>query len=206
MKRTKLIIKGLFTPIAVTLLFVQCNNKQTDTNSPVLESTANGEVTVPAGYLPIAYVDSDSIQIHFDFYNGLIGTYEDKLSKQQTEFNKRIQNFQSEAEKFEEKRQNNAFLTQERFVQEQTRLQRMQQEIEKRGAQMEQELVLEQRMIQQQLSDSLAVGIKEFNTPQKYQMILTKSGNNIVLYADDHYDITNDVIDFLNKRFKRMEE
>ncbi|MCC8145243.1 MAG: OmpH family outer membrane protein, partial [Bacteroidales bacterium] len=116
--------------------------------------------------------------------------------------NSDYQKFQKEVMDYQQKRQNNAFLSQERIIQEETRLERMQQDLEKKTAQIDQELALEQRIMQQQLSDSLAAGILEFNTPQKYQMILTKAGNSMVLYADEHYNITNYVIEFLNKRFK----
>jgi outer membrane protein len=200
MKNNRHSIMRILVFTVVTLLFVQCNSKEV---KPSEEVTA-GSGVVPS-YLPVAYVDTDSLLVHFDFYNNLVSAFETKLSKQNSSLNSSYQKFQSEAAGFEQKAQNNAFLSQERMIQEQTRLQRMQQDLEKRAAQMEQELALEQKLIQQQLSDSLALGIKEFNTPQKYQMIFTKSGNSTILYADEHYNITHDVIEFLNKRFKSGE-
>jgi outer membrane protein len=46
------------------------------------------------------------------------------------------------------------------------------------------------------------VAMKAFNQPQKYQMIFTRSGNSNILYATESYDITQEVIDFLNARYK----
>jgi outer membrane protein len=183
--------------VAVLFVFTQCNSKDT---KPAEGVAAGSESDTQ--YLPIAYVDADSLLVHFDFYNGLVTAYEDKLSKQNGTLNSSYQKLQNEAISFQQKAQNNAFLSQERMQQEQSRIQRMQQDLEKRAAQVEQELALEQKLIQQQLSDSLNLGIKEFNTPQKYQVIFTKTGNSTILYGDEHYNITNEVIEFLNKRFK----
>lgn len=200
MKKTNYIISGVFAMIVVLLTFSQCKDKEVNASSETTEATK----PIPE-YLPIAYVNQDSLLINFNYYNSLVNTLENKASKQSNSINNDYQKFQKEVQNFQQKLQNNAFLTQERAAQEEIRLQRMQQDLEKRSMQAEQELALEQRVLQQQLSDSLAAGIKEFNNPQKYQMILTKSGNMMVLYADEHYDITNEVVDFLNKRFKSEE-
>jgi outer membrane protein len=200
MENTRRSMKRTLTFAVVILFFIQCGNKEIKTSKEVI---AGNDTTF--SYLPIAFVDIDSLINHFDFYNGLANAYETKVSKQNASFNSSYQKFQSEVDNFNQKAQNNAFLSEERLLQEQTRLQRMKLDLEKKASQVEQELALEQKLIQQRLSDSLQIGIKEFNNPQKYQMILTKAGNSI-LYADERYNITNDVIEFLNKRFKPVAE
>ena len=196
MKRFQYIMRVILTLTVVILFFVQCGKNETNTSS----GTIVGNDTI-SQVLPIAYVDVDSLLPHFEFYNTLISAYEMKLSKHNNSLNATYRKFQSEAAAFQQKAQNNAFLTQERMMQEQTRLQGMQQDIERKAAQAEQDMALENQLIQQQLSDSLVLGIKEFNQDKKYHMILTKSGNNI-LYAHEQYDITKEVLEFLNKRFK----
>jgi outer membrane protein len=198
MKKIKPAILTITAFVAIILFFVQCNNKKIKTDG---ETDISGNGATPS-YLPVAYVDVDSLLHYFEFYNQLVSTYEAKLSKQNNSLNSSYQKFRSEVASFEQKAQNNAFLSPERMLQEQTRLQRMQQDLEKRATQMEQELALEQKLIQQKIADSLSVGIKEYNNPQKYQMIFTKTANSTILYADEHYNITNEVVDFLNKRFK----
>jgi outer membrane protein len=202
MKQMKNSLSGLFAVLSALLLFTQCNNNNT---SPEADTELK-ERAVDQASLPVAYVDADSLLVKFEYYNGLVSSYENKLSKRNSSLNSGYQKLQSEAMTFQQKVQNNAFLTQDRYNQEQTRLQRMEEDLRTRAAQIEQEMALEQRQIQQQLSDSLNKGIKEFNTPQKYQMIFTKTGNSTILYADEKYNITEEVIDFLNKRFKAPKE
>ena len=43
--------------------------------------------------------------------------------------------------------------------------------------------------------------LEAYNKDKKFDLILTKQGDNI-LYAAKRFDITNDVINGLNKRYK----
>ena len=43
--------------------------------------------------------------------------------------------------------------------------------------------------------------ITDHNKTKKYDLIISKAGDNI-LFADKKFDITNDVINGLNKRYK----
>ncbi|MDR2843728.1 MAG: OmpH family outer membrane protein [Candidatus Symbiothrix sp.] len=198
MKQTKRSIAGLLIVATTISIFMQCKEKET----AKIATECPAESSVNPSILPVAYVDADSLLAHFEFYNALINSYEEKMSKRNSSLTAGYQKLQSEAATFQQKVQNNAFLTQDRYNQEQTRLQRMEEDLRSRATQIEQELAVEQRTIQQQLSDSLSIGIKEFNTPQIYQMIFTKTGNSTILYADNQYNITHQVLEFLNKRFK----
>ena len=54
---------------------------------------------------------------------------------------------------------------------------------------------------QKKLREDLDAFIKEYNADGRYKMIVSKTGDN-VLYADPSVDITNDVVDGLNKIYK----
>ena len=51
------------------------------------------------------------------------------------------------------------------------------------------------------LRDSLQNFLKAYNKDKQFDMILSKAGDNILM-ANKKYDITNDVINGLNKRYK----
>ena len=55
---------------------------------------------------------------------------------------------------------------------------------------------------QKVLRDSLNSYLRDYNKDQRYKLILSKSGDN-VLYAAPTADITADVIAGLNKRYKK---
>ena len=196
MKQTKHIMSGIFTFLITTFLLVQCKNQ---TQNELGEASETQELN-PV-YLPLAYVDVDSLLAYFDFYNHLASNFEDKQVRLSNSLNSGYQKLQNEIINFEQKLQNNAFITQDRTLMEQKRIQRMKDDLDKQAAQVQQELALDNELLQQQFSDSLVLGMKEFNTPQKYLMIFAKSGNSI-LYADPGYNVTDEVIEYLNKRFK----
>ena len=195
MKQTKHTIGGIIVLLIAIFLFVQCKNQANETEKTGMTSEINSEV------LPLAYVTVDSLIAHFEFYNQLVSKFEDKMVKHNNSLSAGYRKLENEVINFQQKAQTNAFLSQERALQEQNRIQRMKDDLEKQAAQMDKEMSLEQQLLQKQFTDSVVLGIKEFNTPQKYQMIFANSGNSI-LYADARYDITKEFIEFLNKRFK----
>jgi outer membrane protein len=197
MKNTNYIISGILAIAIIILFILQCTGRKCENKDA--EALSGDSLSVQ---LPLAYVNADSLLTQFNFYTRLIGDYENKLSKQHNVLNQKAQNFQNEVVEFQQKAQNNAFLTRERYEQEQTRLARKQNDLEQEAARADQELALELKIIQQQISDTLSVAMKEFNKPQKYQLIFTRSGNNNILYATESYDITREVIGFLNMRYK----
>jgi len=201
MKNTNYIISGILAIAVIILFILQFTDSKQDSKQ---NSNFSGDsISV---YLPVAYVNIDSLLTNFNFYTQLISDYESKLSKQNSQLSQRYQKFQKDVTEFQQKVQNRAFLTPERMLQEETRLGRVQKDLEQATAQVEQELALEQRVIGQRLSDTLSVAMKKFNEPQKYQMIFTRTGNSNILYADDSYDITQEIIDFLNLNYPVVEE
>ena len=66
---------------------------------------------------------------------------------------------------------------------------------------MENELATETQKYNAGLRDSLLHFLDAYNKDKKFDLILTKQGDNI-LYAAKRFDITNDVINGLNKRYK----
>jgi outer membrane protein len=68
-------------------------------------------------------------------------------------------------------------------------------------ARLEGELANETQQFNEALRDSLNNFLAQYNKSKKYDIILSKAGDNI-LYANKKFDITQDVINGLNKRYK----
>lgn len=181
--------------IFILLFSIQCKEKATNNLNKITNVTTN------FAQLPIAYVDADSLFIHFNYYKKIFHLYQKKINEQNIFLNLSYKKLQNEVMNFQQKIQNNAFLSQEKMKQEQIRIKNMEESLKKKATQMEKSWALEQKQVEKHLFDSLFLGIKEFNTPQKYQIIFIKTGNTII-YADERYNITNKVLVFLNKRFK----
>ena len=196
MKNSNYIINGILL-VAVIFSFHSCN-KGSDVKSQESFSSSSESTSF---HLPIAYVRTDSLFSNYkfsvDLSDALMKFRDDKVLI----LRRQEDRLQKEAADFREKQERNVFITAEKTQQEINRLTRMQQDLEKLMASTEMEIATEQARITQQLHDTIVASVKLFNTPKKYEMILTNVGTDNILYADPSYDITLEVIEFLNARY-----
>lgn len=192
------IISGILTVAVIVLFVLQFTGKKTDTKNNVAVETITDSTNF---HLPIAYIRTDSLMANYKFFNDLNESIIKKMENQKLIINQRTQKLQKEFLEFQQKAQMNAFISAERQQQEQSRLLGQQQDLENYAAQAERELALEQMKMNQQLQDTIVAALKVFNNPQKYQLILSNVGTDNILYADDSYDITKEIIEFLNIRY-----
>ena len=82
-----------------------------------------------------------------------------------------------------------------------SRLNRFRQDLQELEARLTNELAEETQKYNDALRDSLNHFLTAYNKDKKFDMILSKAGDNI-LYANKKFDITQDVINGLNKRYK----
>ena len=112
----------------------------------------------------------------------------------------KMKDLDNEVRDFERKYQNNVF-TPERAQQEQNRLIKKRQDLEALHQRLMGELQQENDKNSIRLRDSINAYLKEYNKDRKYSLIINNAGFNNLLYADPALNITQEVIDGLNKRY-----
>ena len=182
--------------LAIAMLFIQCKNN-TGQTAQTTETPAKSNVT-SSNRLPIAYVNLDSLLVKYDYAKELNEKLIRRQENARASFNEKARELDKEGAEFQRKYQNNAFLSQERLEQEQQRLLKKQQDLQTLGQRLESENMQEQVKMQMQMADSINYFIKEYKKKKKYEVILN---NTSTLYIDPSYDITNEVVDMLNKRY-----
>ena len=151
--------------------------------------------------LPIAYVNVDSLLMNYNFAKDL---NESLLTKEETTratLNQRQNQINSAAQEFERKLRNNAFLSQERAQQEQERIIQMNQEYQQLADRLSQEFMIEQQKLNLQMEDTIKVRLEEFNRERNYEIIFSNISTSTLIYAKDKYDITDEVVQFLNNKY-----
>jgi outer membrane protein len=199
MKNINYMINGVLA-VAVIILFILYFTGSRETTAPGKKTfTAAGD---SSGVLPIAYVNLDSLLLNYNYYQDLFEIVMKKEESARLSVNQEANKLQREMQEFQKKVENSAFLTRERAEQERDRLVRKQQELETLNSRLSEELMVEQQKMTEQLRDSLVAQLKIFNQDKKYQVILSNStaANNILL-AEEIYDITDEIIDYLNKNY-----
>lgn len=151
--------------------------------------------------LPIAYVNVDSLLINYNFAKDLNESLLRKQESTRATLNQREGQIRSAVADFERKVQNNAFLTNERAQQEQNRIMQMDQEYQQLAERLTQEFMLEQEKLNLQMEDTIRSRMKEFNYDNHYEIIFSNRTTSTILLADDKYDITGEVIEFLNSKY-----
>jgi outer membrane protein len=79
---------------------------------------------------------------------------------------------------------------------------RRQQELQELDGKLSQQIMEVQQKMSEQLRDTINAFLKEYNKDKKYEIIISNTASDNILYADKAYDITNEVIAGLNKSYK----
>ncbi|MDH6305102.1 outer membrane protein [Parabacteroides sp. PF5-5] len=197
MKNMNYVVNGVLA-VAVIILFILQFTGKKDTKAAVATFTSDGD---PTALLPIAYVDMDSLLLNYNYYNDLLEVIMKKQENSRANINQQASKLQTEIQDFERKIQNNAFLTRQRAEEEQQRLMKKQQELEALDNRLARELMEEQQKLTEQLRDSLLAQLKIYNADRKFQVIFSSRSTDVILLANDAYNITDEILDHLNKNY-----
>ena len=187
--------KYMFFAAAAIVALASCNNETPKMDEQPVAAENN------AGGMKIAYVEVDSLMTQYEFCKEFTLILQKKSNNARNTLNQKGQALQSAMQNFQQKLNNNGFTSREQAEGQQAAIQRQQQGLQELQARLENELANETAKYNEGLRDSLQHFLAAYNKDKKYDLILTKQGDNI-LYANKRFDITNDVINGLNKHYK----
>ena len=187
--------KYIFSALAIAAMMVSCNNQ-----SPKMDEQPAGGATSASG-LKIAYVEVDSLMTQYDFAKDYSVTLQKKSNNARNTLTTKGNALQAAVNNFQQKLNNNGFTSREQAASQQAAIERQQRDLQELQARLESELASETAKFNEALRDSLQNFLMDYNKDKQFSLILTKQGDNILL-ADKKFDITNDVINGLNKRYK----
>ncbi|MCH5174449.1 MAG: OmpH family outer membrane protein [Prevotellaceae bacterium] len=200
MKKTiTLVLSGLMMMGAASIVS-SCNSgskESADTEAPVKK-----EATASASY-KIAYVLIDTLTSQYQKCRDLEEEFTKKRANAESTINAKGKNFTEQMQEFNRKYQQNQF-TQQQFEAEQARLAKLQQDLQDLQARLSNSLQEEYQKEFQDLTDTIQNFTKSYAKEKGYDFILCKSsGIDNVLYANEAYDVTDEVVKALNKRYSK---
>ena len=125
------------------------------------------------------------------------------MLKNRTELNVKAKNLDREIAEFQHKAENGGFLTRERAEQAQTELLIKQQNLQKLQQEMSENAQREQMEINRKLYDAITNFLTDYNKSRGYQLILSTTLGGNVLFAQDGFNITNEVVSLLNTQYQK---
>ncbi len=186
--------------VAAGIMFTACNKKETaqqvkQNGLPKAGQTAQQQSDV-------AIVNIDSLASQYEYCKEGLKQLENKQKSYQQQLQSKGQALENAVVAFQKKLQSGGFTSQQEAEKAQAQLQKQQQSLQSFQASIEQEMMKATESYQQVLRDSLNNYLKDYNKDGRFKLILSRSGDN-VLYAAPSVDITDDIVNGLNKRYKK---
>lgn len=185
--------------ISMGLITTSCN-KATDEESETVEN----EVVNTTG-VKIAYVELDTLMSQYKLYKDYSEVLTRKGNNIQNTLAKKQRALESHAAAVQKKYESNGFTTRDELERAQAGIQREQQELAQLADRLNNEFNEEQARINTEARDSIQSFLKRYNKTKKYDYVMVKAGDNLLI-ANPKYDITQDIVKGLNKRYKRSAE
>jgi outer membrane protein len=195
MKRLSVILYVVLFLAVAGLYFLHFSGnkpeKKSETNNKAVSSPGQG----------IAYINIDTVIFRFDMF---LDKRNDLVSKQKTaeaELNTKGSAYQKGAQDYQDK-VNKGLVTRATAAQMEQALVQQQQELVSLRDKLQQNLAEEEQVMNRQVLEYITKFLEQNRSEYNYQFILGKSFGSVVLYGDNSQDITQKVLDAINKKYK----
>lgn len=168
------------------------------------QSQAQGEVAESEGgntNLKIAYVELDTLMSQYQLYKDYSEVLTVKGNNIQNTLSKKQKTLESHAAALQKKYDSNGFTTRDELEHAQNSIQREEAELQELAARLNNEFNAEQARINEEARDSIQAFLTIYNQTKHYDYVMIKAGDNLLI-ANPKFNITNEVVKGLNKRYK----
>lgn len=184
---------SLFALLVVST--TSCGGNASNNGGVVADSAASTK------NLKIAYVLIDTLTSQYELYKEASENFQNKRNNAEARITKKGQNFAMQLEQFQNKLRANQ-LTQMQAEKEQARLAKLQQDLQDLEVSLSASLQEEYQKELQALTDTIQTFMSGYAKDKGYDFVLCKSsGIDNVLYANEEYDVTAEVVAALNEKY-----
>jgi len=149
----------------------------------------------------IAFINIDSVVFKFDMF---LDRRNDLMSKQKSaeaELNSKGTQYEKGVRDYQEK-VNKGLITRATAAQIEQSLTQQQQELVTLRDKLQSNLMEEEQVMNRQIIEYITKFLEENRSDYNYQYILGKSFGSVILYSDGALDITQRVLDAINKKYQ----
>lgn len=188
---------------AIAFTTVSCGDKTSNTADDRAQAQAAVADDATGATINIRYIDSDSLMANYNMAKDFQEASMRAISKLETARQAKANEIQKFGAQIEQKARSNGYLTEASYNADMQKIQKMQQDAENYLASLSRNTENELAQQQLQLNDSVENFIKIYNKDKGYDAILFKAAG---VYFNPALDITKDIIDGLNARYKKTGE
>lgn len=180
---------------AATMFLASCN-----TNKEEEQNKDNAQPEEPTE-LKIAYVELDTLMSQYQLYKDYSEVLTRKGNNIQKTLAQKQRALENHAAAVQKKYESNEFTTRDEVERAQASIQKEQNDLAELADRLQSEFAMEQARINEEARDSIQSFLKRYNKTKKYDYVLVKAGDNLLI-ANPKFNITNDIVKGLNKRYK----
>lgn len=200
MKNLSLILNGVLLAAVIALYVLFFIDKKDE----AAEDSVT-EVDLPEVQGGIVYVDIDSVINRYDMYFDIQEDLQQKLKTSEAQFNSKQNALRKEYEDFQYKVER-GLLTRSEAEKLQQQLAVKEQELYQLQQQLQYQLAEEEQVAQRKVINAIMVYLESMEQAKDYQFILGATFGGNILYANDHLNITREVIEGLNNTYRADNE
>jgi outer membrane protein len=198
MKNINYIISGILAAAVVVLFVLQFSGDRAA--EPSETSSGQPDNAIPAGEVAIAYFDIDSVMANWTLYTDVQERLAEKQQQLESDFDSKSQNFMKRVEDAQYKIQR-GLVTRAEAEQLQQQLSTEEQNLmglqNNYSTELQEEAVVRNR----QMIDNIERYVEEYNRDQGYSFIFSYSFGGNLMYGDDAYNITQEIIEGINQAY-----
>ena len=184
----------LFLALAILYILHFTGNKKPVTgNKDILPTAISSE--------GIAFVNIDSVIMHFDMFFDRREELMAKQKKAESELNSKGTRYEKDAKDFQEK-VTKGLVTRATAAEMEQGLIQQQQALVTLRDNLQSSLLEEEQVMNRQIIDYITTYLEQNKSDFNYQYILGKSFGSVVLYGDSALDITKRVTESINLKYK----
>jgi outer membrane protein len=192
MKKLSLVLFVVLSLAIIGLYLLHfTGNKKSNTSEVVASAPVGG----------IAYINIDTVIFKFDMFKD---RRTDLLSKQKSaeaELNSKGSQYEKGVRDYQDK-VNKGLVTRATAAQIEQTLTQQQQELVTLRDKLQTNLMEEEQVMNRQILEYITTYLEANKSEYNYQFILGKSFGSVVLYSDSALDITQKVLDAINKKYQ----
>jgi outer membrane protein len=192
MKKLSLILYVVLSLAVIGLYILHFHTpKKSEKSGAVSQSPAQG----------IAYINIDTVVFKFTMFHD---KREDLMTKQknaEAELNSKGSQYEKGVKDYQEKA-SKGLITRATAAQMEQALTQQQQELVGLRDKLQSNLMEEEQVMNRQIIEYITKYLEEHKSEYNFQYIFGKSFGSVVLYGDSGLDITQRVIDDINKKYK----
>lgn len=153
----------------------------------------------------IVYINTDTLLNNYKLAVELNEAFLKKQEDRRTELNIKAKTIDQEGAEFQRKLQNNGFISEARAIEARDQLLVKQENFRRLQQEMLDKAAREQSELNKQLFDEITNFLKEYNKEKGFNIVLSTQLGGNVLYAEDGFDITKEIVDRLNAAYKKSD-